>query len=267
MGKSIEGLPMIMLTKRSTAFGEITILRNRSTGAVAYCHGDHYQSEADANGISLAGYIHAIHALVAQTEAREVLMIGCGGGTLGTMLTATGHRVTIVDIDPESIALAQQYFALPPEILCHAVDGRAFLEECPKTYDAIIVDAFSGDKVPLNFRSAEFFQLARRRLNPTGSLFFNIFVAHDLDGDADRIAGEMAEAGFQVRLLDLPGRVIRNVIILGGDVMAFQLPTPVIMPAVEGDALMTEIEQMRFRGSRTRHRLASHAEASSPEQG
>jgi spermidine synthase len=258
---------MIMLTKRSSAFGEITILRNRSTGAVAYCHGDHYQSEADPNGISLASYIHAIHALVAQTEAREVLMIGCGGGTLGTMLAATGHRVTIVDIDPESIALAQQYFALPSDVACHAVDGRAFLEECPKTYDAIIIDAFSGDKVPPSFRSTEFFRLARRRLTSTGSLFFNIFVAHDLDGDADQIAGEMASVGFPVRLLDLPGRIMRNVIILGGDVMAFQLPTPVIMPAVEGEALMTEIEQMRFRGSRARCRPASRAGLSTREPG
>jgi spermidine synthase len=245
---------MITLAKKNTAFGEITILQSPRTGAIAYCHGDHYQSEADPNGISLAGYIHALHALVAQTSAREVLMIGCGGGTLGTMLATTGQNVTIVEIDPESIALAQQYFALPPEIACHAGDGQAFLENSPKLYDAIIVDAFAGDKVPANLCSAAFFRLARHRLTPSGSLFLNIFVAHDLDADADRIAGLMAEAGFQVRLLDLPGRVIRNVIVMGGGVMTLERPSPLIMPAIEAEAVVTELEQMRFRGSRFRQR-------------
>jgi spermidine synthase len=243
---------MITLTKKCTAFGDITILISRATGAVAYCHGDHYQSEADPNGISMAGYIHAIHALVAQTPSRDVLMIGCGGGTLGTMLAATGHEVTIVDIDPESIGLARQYFALPPEIECHTGDGRAFLEDSQKVFDVIIVDAFAGDKVPENLCSVPFFQLARQKLSPSGSIFLNIFVAHDLDADADRVAGRMAEAGLQVRLLDTPGRIVRNVIVMGGAVMALQLPSPLIMPTVGADAIVTELEQMRFRGRRWR---------------
>lgn len=252
-----DGHPMITLARKSTEFGEITILRNRTTGAVAYCHGDHYQSEADPNGISLAGYIHALHALVAQTGAQDVLMIGCGGGTLGTMLTATGQQVTIVDINPESIALAQEYFGLPPQIDCHIGDGQSFLEDNPKLYDAIVVDAFSGDKIPPNLCSVAFFKLARSRLTPSGSLFLNIFVAHDLDADADRIAGRMAEAGFPVRLLDLPGRVVRNVIVMGGPVLSLQPPSPVIMPTIEADAIAAELEQMRFRGSRARHRPVS----------
>jgi spermidine synthase len=250
---------MITLTKKTTEFGEITILRSRATGAVAYCHGDHYQSEADPNGISLAAYIHALHALVAQTPSRDVLMIGCGGGTLGTMLTATGQAVTIVDINPESIALAQQYFALPPEIDCHVGDGQAFLENSERIFDAIIIDAFAGDKVPANLCSVEFFRLVRRRLAPSGSLFLNIFVAHDLDADADRIAGLMAEAGFPVRLLDLPGRIIRNVIVMGGAVMSLQCPEPLIMPAIEAEAIVTELEQMKFRGSRQRQRRPADA--------
>jgi spermidine synthase len=254
---------MITLLRKATAFGEVTILRNRTTGAVAYCHGDHYQSEADPNGISLAGYIHALHALVAQTAAKEVLMIGCGGGTLGTMLTATGQRVTIVDINPESIALALEYFALPPEIACHIGDGQAFLENHSKLYDAIVIDAFAGDKVPPNLCSAAFFRLARSRLTAAGSLFLNIFVAHDLDADADRIAGRMAEAGFPVRLLDLPGRVVRNVIVMGGAIRSLQPPSPLIVPAIEADAIAAELEQMRFRGSRARHSVAGSTK--SPE--
>jgi spermidine synthase len=248
---------MITLAIRSTEFGEVTVLQSRATGAIAYCHGGHYQSEADPNGISLAAYIHALHGLVAQTASREVLMIGCGGGTLGTMLAATGQKVTIVDVDAESVALAQQYFALPPAIDCHIGDGQAFLECNENVFDAIIIDAFAGDKIPPHLRSAPFFRLARRRLAPSGSLFLNVFVAHDLDVDADRIAGSMEEAGFPVRLLDTPGRLERNVIVMGGAVMALQCPSPLIVPTIDADQIVAELQEMRFRAARPRRPRAA----------
>jgi spermidine synthase len=243
---------MITLAIRSTEFGEVTVLQSRTTGAIAYCHGDHYQSEADPNGISLAAYIHALHALVAQTASRRVLMIGCGGGTLGTMLTRTGQKVTIVDVDPESIALAQQYFGLPPEIDCHIGDGQAFLQRAEDVFDAVIIDAFAGDRIPSHLRSADFFRLVHRRLAPCGSLFLNVFVAHDLDTDADRIAGAMEEAGFPARLLDTPGRLERNVIVMGGAVGRLQCPAPLLVPAIDGDEIVRELERMRFRAPRSR---------------
>ena len=82
---------MITLAKTCTAFGEIAILQSRLKGSRIYCQEDWFQSEADRNGVSLAGYVHAIFGLIAQTIAREVLMIGCGGGTLGTMLSRAGR--------------------------------------------------------------------------------------------------------------------------------------------------------------------------------
>lgn len=244
--------PLITLARTTTPFGEITIFRNRETGAVAYCHGDHYQSEADPAGISLAAYVHALHALVVQTQAHEVLMIGCAGGTLATMLAATGQAVTVVDIDPEAIRLARQYFALPPGVECHASEGQVFLERSPHQFDAIVVDAFAGDSVPANLRSPVFFRLARERLVPGGCLFFNMFVAHDLDADADRVAALMAEAGFTVRLLDSPGRTERNVIVMGGAVTGLTSPGILLRPAISADDIVTELAQMRFRSARRR---------------
>ena len=37
-------------------------------------------------------------------------MIGCGGGTLRTMLTRAGQQVSIVEINPVSFTLAKRYF-------------------------------------------------------------------------------------------------------------------------------------------------------------
>jgi hypothetical protein len=81
---------MITLAKKSTTFGEITILERRQSGSHIYCQGDWWQSEADRNGVSLAAYVHAIFGLLTQTTAHQVLMIGCGGGTLGTKVTKRG---------------------------------------------------------------------------------------------------------------------------------------------------------------------------------
>jgi hypothetical protein len=160
--------------------------------------------------------------------------------------------VTIVDVDPESIALAQQYFGLPPEIDCHIGDGQAFLQRTEDVFDAVIIDAFAGDRIPSHLRSADFFRLVHRRLAPCGSLFLNVFVAHDLDTDADRIAGAMEEAGFPARLLDTPGRLERNVIVMGGAVGRLQCPAPLLVPAIDGDEIVRELERMRFRAPRSR---------------
>ena len=61
--------------------------------------------------MSLAAYVHAIYALLAQSQAQQILMIGCGGGTLGTMLAAAARQVTIVDINPERTAVFFLAFA------------------------------------------------------------------------------------------------------------------------------------------------------------
>ena len=96
---------MITLTKTATEFGDITIAQSRVVASHIYWQGGWQQSEADRNGVSLAAYVHAIFGLLAQTSARATLMIGCGGGTLGTMLASAVHTVTVVDINPQSIAL------------------------------------------------------------------------------------------------------------------------------------------------------------------
>jgi spermidine synthase len=54
-----------------------------------------------------------------------------------------GRLVTIVDINPDSIALAQEYFSLPGQVTCHVEDGATFLERYQLIFDAIVIDAFT----------------------------------------------------------------------------------------------------------------------------
>jgi len=240
----------VVVATKDTSFGEIRILKNRRTGCYSYIQGGYSQSEADGNGVSLTSYIHAIYGLLAQIAAQRILIIRCGGGTLATMLAKDGREVTIVDINPASIALAQRYFSLPPDVRCHVEDGQAYLKRSADTYDAIVVDAFLGGEAPCHLGSLNFFQLARQRLADGGCILVNLMVNHDLDDNADTVAARMARSGLPVRLLDIPGKLFRNAIAIGGAVKDLRPPTLLVRPAAACDELCDELEGMRLRAWR-----------------
>ena len=50
-----------------------------------------------------------------QAGVRDVLMIGCGGGTLATMLARSHVAVTVVDLHKLSFEIARKYFHLPDD--------------------------------------------------------------------------------------------------------------------------------------------------------
>ncbi len=148
---------MIRIEEYDSPYGAITVSRSKPTGALIYSQGGCRRSEADYNGVSVAPYIHAIFGLIAQLRAKTVLMIGCGGGTLATMLARNGCQVTIVDVSPAAFRIARQYFDLPDSIDCQLADGSGFLLSSQRRFDAIILDAFQGDRIPTHLRSRAFF--------------------------------------------------------------------------------------------------------------
>ena len=132
-----------------------------------------------------------IFGLLSQAKARNILLIGGAGGTLATMLARARRKATIVDVNPVSFTLAKQYFGLPKTVICHVADGKAFLRSDTNTYDAIVLDAFHGDRIPSHLQSSAFFRLVRDHLTPRGAVFANVHVKHDFDDYADRVAKTM----------------------------------------------------------------------------
>jgi spermidine synthase len=239
---------MIPIVRFASEFGEIVVSRDSASGAVRYDQGLIYQSEADANGISLVAYIHAIFDLLLQAGCREVLMLGCGGGTLATMLHGAGVKVTIADVDSRSFRLARQYFHLPAEVACHAVDGAAFLAANAQQYDAIVLDAYVGDRMPAQFAAWEFLQLVRDRLAHSGGVFIaNIHVLDDDDPAARRYIEQMSAVWPEVRLLDAPGGKKRNALVLAGAVATLDRPTLRVAPAVGADEIAAELASLSLQ--------------------
>lgn len=228
------------MERRTQAAPGHVIVQDNRTGRVSYWQKDYHQSASDARGISTADYIHAMYFFLRQAGCKDVLMIGCGGGTLATMLHAKGVKVTIVDIHKLSFDIARDYFRMPADIACHVADGIAYLKKHRQRHDAIILDAFGEGGMPAKFMQPAFFKLAKSRLKPRNALFLmNVIVADDDDLTPDIMARAMQAQWRKVRLLDTDGWIDRNAVIAAGAVTKLKKPR-VLMPPKPGGVKLTK---------------------------
>ena len=241
------GWSMQKLGEFDSPYGTITILCNTGTGTVIYEQAGAYQSESDSQGVSLVAYIHALYGLVCESGAKSVLIIGCAGGTLGTMMTRNGCGVTIVDVNPTSFPIAKAFFNLPESVRCEVADGRDFLLSDTHTYDAIVLDAYQGTRIPSHLQSQSFFRLARSKLKTKGALFVNVHIEHDGDVVADRIVDCMANIWPEARLLDTHGLRDRNAIAMAGAVSGLSRPYLRMPPACDANVIDAELAMMTYR--------------------
>lgn len=231
---------------QASAVGRIKIRRAAATGALVYQQRGGNQTATDSQGISLDCYIHALFGLTVQSAPAHVLMIGCAGGTLATMLHRLGARVTAVDIDPVAFELAKRHFQMPDAIRCRVADGLAYLKASRTRFDAVIIDAFIGENVPPQFTGDDFCRIVRRRLNPTGAVLVNFCLDGRSDLRADQMARRFHANGWRVRIFDQPGGE-RNAIVLAGNVATVRPPRLVLAPSHDQKRLRRELAAMRFR--------------------
>ncbi|TAK99629.1 MAG: methyltransferase domain-containing protein [Rhodospirillaceae bacterium] len=233
--------------KYSSDVGTIKLMYAEKTGALTYVQNGGNQTAMDGGGVSLDTYVHAIYSLARQTTAKDVLMIGCGGGVLGTMLVRVGMKVTIVDIDKTSFTLARRHFHMPRDITCHVGDGLAHMQRTRKRYDVLVIDAFIGEKIPKHLTGDAFCQAARRCVRPGGAMFVNVCLDDRADMTALKLAGRLKDNRWTVRLLDRPRLPARNAIIMAGDVGHLIEPRMTEIPETEARRIRSELGALRFR--------------------
>jgi len=224
------------------------IIRDDTTGKVSYWQGEYHQSAADRDGVSTADYIHAMYFFLMQAQARDVLMIGCGGGTLATMLVRSQVQVTVVDLHKFSFDIARKYFQLPETVTCHVADGIQYLKANRARHDAIVLDAFGKDGMPAAFMEPSFFKLARARLKERASLFLmNVIVEDDDDRTPDILVGAMRAEWGRVRLLDTDGWTDRNAVIAAGAVTNLKKPKVLIHPRPGAAKMERQLDILDWR--------------------
>jgi SAM-dependent methyltransferase len=224
------------------------IIQDARTGKVSYWQKEYHQSAADGRGVSGADYIHAMYFFLMQAQSKDVLMIGCGGGTLATMLHASGVKVTVVDLHKMSFDIAHKYFHLPTAVRCHVADGVTYLKAHRHRHDALVLDAFGEGGMPPVFMQPAFFKLAKSRLKPRGSLFLmNVIVDDDDDETPDDLVRALRRQWRGVRLLDTDGWVDRNAVIAAGAVASLKKPKVLMPPAPGGAKLAKELDILDWR--------------------
>ena len=237
------------MTRSTPAPGHVIVQDNR-TGKVSYWQKDYHQSASDGRGVSTADYIHAMYFFLRQAESKDVLMIGCGGGTLATMLHRSGVKVTVVDLHKLSFDIARDYFQMP-DVPCIVADGIAYLKKHRRRHDAIVLDAFGEGGMPDAFMQPAFFRLAKSRLKPRASLFLmNVIVADDDDPAPDDMVRTMRAQWRGVRLLDTDGWVDRNAVIAAGAVTKLKKPRVLMPPKPGGPKLARELAVLDWRAIR-----------------
>jgi len=134
-------------------------------------------------------------------RARNVGIVGLGAGTIAAY-GRPGDRMRFYEINPAVQSIAQHLFTYlrdsPAEITFADGDARASLaKEGPQRFDVLVVDAFSGDAIPLHLLTTQALELYKRHLAPGGILAFHISNQHvDLEPAIYLLA---KAAGMQAR--------------------------------------------------------------------
>lgn len=116
-----------------------------------------------------------------QTPGRNIGIVGLGVGTVASY-GMTGDHMRFFEIDPHVVEIARTHFDYlarsKARIETVLGDGRLMLERENTTaaprYDILILDAFSGDAVPIHLLTQEAFAIYLERLAPDGILAINV---------------------------------------------------------------------------------------------
>ena len=135
---------------------------------------------------SLAVFTYALHDLAQAYTPRiqELLCIGLGVGIVPSEFARAGVKVDVVEINRAVVPVARQLFDCATNGM-HVVigDGRYFVNQSGKAYDAIVLDAFLGDSSPSHLMTRQAFQSMKRILKPDGVLVMNSFGEFQEDKD------------------------------------------------------------------------------------
>lgn len=171
------------LEVRESQYNTIYISRNGNYVSMQFGQNERLFTESIANvtdplelPAEYARYMTLAMAYV--PDARRILEVGLGGGVTSAYLRSTfpDLDITIVELDPAVVELAEQYFFLRQDdrLRVEVRDGRIFLVRSDERYDFILIDAFRAPFTPFHLQTREFFQLVANHLTEGGVMAQNV---------------------------------------------------------------------------------------------
>ena len=132
---------------------------------------------------------------------RRIGVVGLGAGTIAAY-GRPGDLMRFYEINPAVVPIARNVFTYIREsgaqVDIVVGDARTSLaREGPQRFDVLVIDAFSGDAIPVHLLTREALAIYRRHLAPGGILAFHISNRHvDLE---PAIAALAASSGMEAR--------------------------------------------------------------------
>lgn len=144
--------------------------------------------------------------LCSGARPRRVGIIGLGTGTLAAY-GRQGDIFRFYEINSQVEGIARNVFTYlrdsPATVEIVPGDARlALASEAPQHYDVLVVDAFSGDAIPVHLLTTEALALYRRHLAPSGIIAFHVS-NHFLDL-APVVKQQAEHAGWKTALIISP---------------------------------------------------------------
>lgn len=232
LGKQALGHDNAKLSAARNFYGVLTVIERDQPGVgpqVAMTHGRivhgvQFRDEAKRSrptayygpesGVGVAiQFFHSPSALRCPRAGLNFGVIGLGAGTIATY-GQTLDSIDFYEINPDVERLAREHFRYladsQADVRVVLGDARITLEEAVANgtlsqgtkgtngpYDVFVVDAFSGDAIPMHLLTRECFYLYRRVLRDDGLLVLHISNDHvDL---TPVVRGLAAELGWEVR--------------------------------------------------------------------
>lgn len=118
--------------------------------------------------------------LLFRPRPENILMIGLGGGSLPKFVYKhlPGTKTTVIECEPRVIAVARQYFHVPPDderLVVEAAEGGAWVAAHPACCDVLMVDGYNGNEQGPQLCSEDFYASARAALRDEGILVVNLW--------------------------------------------------------------------------------------------
>ena len=140
-------------------------------------------TEPERAGIPLSYYhptgpVGDVMAALGERPGQTVGVVGLGSGSLAAYASAS-RQLVFYEIDTQVETIARQYFSFLDRCREHCSvaigDGRLAIERTPdRTFDLILLDAFSSDSIPAHLVSREALRIYQSRLKPNGMILFHV---------------------------------------------------------------------------------------------
>ena len=196
-----------------------------------------YLDDAYESAIKYPDYFHL--ALAANPDAKRVLVLGLGGGTVVKRMWRDYPEMTIdaVEIDPVVVDVSRRYFGMPEDerVEMFTEDARRFVQRADDKYDIVIVDAYYADGVPFHLTTAEFFDEIEQVLAPDGVVAYNVIAS--VEGDKSRLFRSLYRTA---------GGVWDNLWVFPiglGDTDELEKRRNIVVLATDADMLQAELEE------------------------